>query len=77
MSSLPRWRPTKGDVNKIKMEVSPTGRYVRYADHLAERERLESENARLLGILRSAEERMAAIAAVGAAGFENTLGEIV
>jgi hypothetical protein len=30
-----RWRPSKGDINKIKMEVSPTGKYVRYADFLA------------------------------------------
>lgn len=30
-----RWRPTKGDINKIKMEVSDTGKWVRYADYLA------------------------------------------
>jgi hypothetical protein len=29
-----RWRPTKGDINKIKMEVSPIGKYVRYSDYI-------------------------------------------
>lgn len=32
---IQRWRPSKGDINKIKMEQSETGKYVRYADVLA------------------------------------------
>lgn len=33
--TIQRWRPAKGDINKIKMETSETGKYVTYADHLA------------------------------------------
>lgn len=43
-----RWRPSKGDINKIKMEVSATGKYVRYSDHLKmlEQSRLANEKLR-------------------------------
>lgn len=30
-----RWRPAKCEINKIKMEVSSTGKYILYTDYLA------------------------------------------
>lgn len=35
MSGIQRWRASKGDINKLKMEVSPTGKWVAYADYLS------------------------------------------
>jgi hypothetical protein len=35
VTDIQRWKPSKGDINKIKMEIDPRGKYVRYADHLA------------------------------------------
>ncbi len=55
--SIQRWRAAKGDINKIKMEVSARGKWVRYADHLAaiaakqaHIDELEAEVARLMGV---------------------------
>lgn len=31
---IQRWKPSKGDINKIKMEVSDDGKYVKYSDYL-------------------------------------------
>ena len=47
MNTIQRWRPTKGDINKIKMEASDSGEYVRYASYLDECEKLRVEVERL------------------------------
>jgi hypothetical protein len=46
--NIQRWRSAKGDISKIKMEASLTGKYVRYADYLSLRELIE----RALEVLR-------------------------
>lgn len=35
MSTIQRWRASKGAINKVKMEVSPRGKWVTYADYMA------------------------------------------
>lgn len=34
MNEIQRWKPTTGEVNKIKMEVNVNGKYVTHADYL-------------------------------------------
>lgn len=42
MSDIQRWKPSKSSINKIKMEVSERGKYIKYSDYLAETQRLQS-----------------------------------
>lgn len=42
MSEIQKWKPSKSSINKIKMEVSERGKYIKYSDYLAEIQRLQS-----------------------------------
>ena len=39
---IQRWKPSNSDVNKIKMEASSNGKYVKYSDYLIAIEQLKA-----------------------------------
>jgi hypothetical protein len=49
-TKIQRWKPSSGDINKIKMEVSPVGNYIKYSDFLDSSKQTEAKEARIAAL---------------------------